>query len=44
MTDESPALALDAQRWLLELVHDPGTVLRALASSMQKVSVDEPAS
>ena len=44
MTDESPALALDAQRWLLELVHDPGTVLRVLASVMQKVSAGEAAS
>ena len=42
LTDESPALALDAQRWRVELIHDPSTALRALASSMQKVSVDEP--
>jgi len=43
LTDESPAVTCDAQRWLVELVHDPSTALRALASSMMKVSVDEPA-
>lgn len=44
LTDEAPALALGAQRWFFELLHDPSTALRVLVCSMQRVSVDEPGS